>query len=212
MAALTGDLDRAEEVTKEIQEDPGVSDEPLVDTFLALVLATAGHLLGLPGHISTASEYVERIGGRDDPPYYAILGTAASALIAIERNDEAMAVEAQERLAPQRGTRGSGLSMTYDRLLGLLAMTLGDVRQSASHFEDALEFCRSGDCRPDLAWTCSDYAELLLDRASTGSAQAQPGDREKATQLQDEALAITQELGMRPLPERIPARRDSLPA
>ena len=53
---------------------------------------------------------------------------------------------------------------------------------------------------------------MLLDRTSTGSAQAQEGDREKAIELQDEALAITQELGMRPLTERILARRDILKA
>ena len=37
-------------------------------------------------------------------------------------------------------------------------------------------------------------------------------DREKAIELQDEALAITQELGMRPLTERILARREILRA
>ena len=39
-----------------------------------------------------------------------------------------------------------------------------------------------------------------------------PGDREKAVELQDEALTITQELGMRPLTERILARREILRA
>ncbi|HIF12368.1 MAG TPA: hypothetical protein EYQ82_05040 [Dehalococcoidia bacterium] len=38
------------------------------------------------------------------------------------------------------------------------------------------------------------------------------GDREKTIELHDEALAITQELGMRPLTERILARRDILRA
>ena len=41
---------------------------------------------------------------------------------------------------------------------------------------------------------------------------AREGDREKAIELQDEALAITQELGMRPLTERILARREILRA
>ena len=95
--------------------------------------------------------------------------------------------------------------MTHDRLLGLLALTLGDVRRAASHFEDTLEFCRNAGYRPELAWTCSDYATMLIDRDD-------PGDREKAIELQDEALAITQELGMRPLTERILARRDMLRA
>jgi len=46
---------------------------------------------------------------------------------------------------------------------------------------------------------------MLLDRD-------EPGDREKAIELQDEALTITQELGIRPLTERIRAWREILPA
>lgn len=58
---------------------------------------------------------------------------------------------------------------------------------------------------PRLAWACSDFAKMLLDRD-------EPGDREKAIELQDEALTITQELGIRPLTERIRAWREILPA
>ena len=116
-----------------------------------------------------------------------------------------MALQAHERLTPLRGTCGNLPLVTYDRLLSLLVITMGDASQSASHFEDALEFCRNAGYRPDLAWTCSDYAEMLLDRD-------EPGDREKAIELQNEALAITQELGMRPLTERILARREVLRA
>ena len=81
---------------------------------------------------------------------------------------------------------------TTDRILGLLAQTLGKHDLAIQHFEEGLEFCRDGGVRPELAWSCSDYAEMLLDRD-------EPGDRDKAIELQDEALAITQELGMRPL-------------
>ena len=72
-------------------------------------------------------------------------------------------------------------------------------------FEDGLDFGRMSGYRPELAWTCSDYAEMLFDRD-------EPGDRENAIELQDEALVITQELGMRPLTERILARREILRA
>ena len=37
-------------------------------------------------------------------------------------------------------------------------------------------------------------------------------DREKATELQDEAIAIATDLGMKPLTERILARREILKA
>jgi hypothetical protein len=51
----------------------------------------------------------------------------------------------------------------------------------------------------------SDYADALLQRAG-------PGDRARAVALQDEALGIARELGMRPLMERVLARREILKA
>ena len=39
-----------------------------------------------------------------------------------------------------------------------------------------------------------------------------PGDQEKATSLLDESLAISSDLGMRPLMERVLSRRDILKA
>ncbi len=57
-------------------------------------------------------------------------------------------------------------------------------------------FSRKADFRPELAWTCCDYADTLLQ----GN---EPGDREKAVSLLDESLAISSELGMRPLMERV---------
>ena len=31
-----------------------------------------------------------------------------------------------------------------------------------AHFEDALDFCRKVGYRPELAWTCCDYADALV--------------------------------------------------
>ncbi len=81
---------------------------------------------------------------------------------------------------------------------------MGDLDQAVQHFDDALDFCRKG-FRPELAWTCCDYADTLLQRN-------EPGDREKAMSLLDESLAISSELGMRPLMERVLSRRDILRA
>ena len=58
---------------------------------------------------------------------------------------------------------------------------------------------------PELAWTCCDYADNLLQRNNRG-------DREQANSLLDESLAISTELGMRPLMERVLSRRDILKA
>ena len=57
----------------------------------------------------------------------------------------------------------------------------------------------------ELAWTCCDYADTLLQRN-------EPGDRQKAMSLLDESLAISSELGMRPLMERVQSRREILGA
>jgi len=100
---------------------------------------------------------------------------------------------------------GAVASISAYRVLGLLAQTFGDIQQAATHFEDALAFCRQAGYRPELAWTCCDYADTLLQRK-------EPGDREKAMSLLDESLAISSELGMRPLMERVLSRREILKA
>ncbi len=90
---------------------------------------------------------------------------------------------------------------------------MGDLNQASSHFEYALAFCRKAGYRPELAWTCCDYADTLLQRhSSTGSERTDAGDREKAMSLLDESLAISSELGMRPLMERVLSRREILGA
>jgi len=100
-----------------------------------------------------------------------------------------------------------------DRVLGLLAHTMGNLDQAMSHFEDSLAFCRKAGYRPELAWTCCDYADTLLQRASTSSARTEvEGDRAKAISLLDESLTISSELGMRPLLERVLSRRGMLRA
>ena len=54
-----------------------------------------------------------------------------------------------------------------------------------------------------MAWTCCDYADTLKERDAEG-------DRANAITLLDESLAISSELGMRPLMERVLSRRETL--
>ena len=56
-----------------------------------------------------------------------------------------------------------------------------------------------------MAWSLCDYADMLLERKCDG-------DKEKAVAMLDESLAISTELGMRPLMERVLRRRDILKA
>ena len=92
-----------------------------------------------------------------------------------------------------------------DRLLGLLSQTMGNRDQAMAHFEDALVSCHKAGYRPELAWSCCDYADALRERGGEG-------DRARAMALLDESLAISRELGMRPLMERVLSRREILRA
>jgi len=82
---------------------------------------------------------------------------------------------------------------------------LGNLDQAVACFEDALTFCRKAGYRPELARTCCDYADMLREGESEG-------DRAKAISLLDESLAISSELGMRLLMERVLSRREILRA
>ena len=99
----------------------------------------------------------------------------------------------------------NGPILCSDRTLGLLSHTLANYNKASEHFEEAQSFCLNANFRPELAWTCCDYADTLLQRN-------EPGDREKAMSLLDETLAISRELDMRPLMERVLSRREILKA
>ncbi len=89
--------------------------------------------------------------------------------------------------------------------MGLGYATVGDAVAAEASFIEALDWCRANGSIPENAWTCSDYAEFLMERDG-------PGDREKAVELQDEAIKIAQEIGMKPLLERVLSQREMLKA
>ena len=134
------------------------------------------------------------------------------ALMAVQNSDPVAAAKQYESLKPLSGVMLRHVPANVNRLVGLLAQTMGNLDTSAGHFEDALSFCRKAGYRPELAWSLCDYADMLLERASTGSSQAHAGDRDKAMSHFDESLAISTELGMKPLMERVLSRRDILKA
>jgi len=75
------------------------------------------------------------------------------------------------------------------RLLGLLAATRGRWAEAEWHFEAVLALNARIGARPWSAHTQHDYAVLLMTRS-------QPGDREKARALLNEALATARALDM----------------
>ena len=127
-------------------------------------------------------------------PMFNNLTRTGLALMAVERDDAEAASEQYEIL------KSAGISMlplspiSGHRVLGLLATTMGRNDDADAHFEDSLAFCRKAGARPELAWTSYDYAVLC---------EAQ-GQRERATDLLNEARSIATDLGMKPLSERVP--------
>ena len=170
------------------------------DYYPPTTIAITGRIAGLTEHFEDAERWARELleTAPVQWPSYLALG-----LLAVQRGDVESASTCYEEL--RNVDSFPYWYVTMERALGLLAQITGQSEQSRDHFEQALTFTRESGYRPELAWTCADYASMLLD---SGRAD----DRDRALQLQDEALAITRDLGMRPLTERILARRELLKA
>ncbi len=134
-------------------------------------------------------------------PYLTISAKAGLALLAVQKGDRSAAEEQYAYLLTQRGTMVSTVS-SVDRLLGLVCQTMGNPNQAMAHFEDALAFCRKAGDQPELAWAGCDYANALTQRGGSG-------DDQKAKTLLEESLAISMELGMLPLIDRVVSRQEA---
>ena len=202
----TGDFKRGETYLQRMLDivrltSPGPSIEY---AFTASWLAIAARVSGVAERLEVAEEVAGAVlSSPIATPFVERMARVAVALIAVQRRDVDAASKQYVALESQRGI--IILDLVTDRLLGLLAHTMGKPDDAVSHFEDALAFCRKAGYRPELAWTCCDYADTLRQRDGEG-------DREKAVALLDESLAISRELGMRPLMERVLSRREILEA
>jgi DNA-binding CsgD family transcriptional regulator len=106
-----------------------------------------------------------------------------------------------EALAPFESVMPTQSGLTTGRVLGLLAHAVGQKRRAWNHFDRALAFCRASGFKPELAWTCHDYAAALLDLGGRD-------DRVRAAALLDEGEQIAAALGLGPLHKRIAAFRE----
>jgi tetratricopeptide (TPR) repeat protein len=192
-------LERLLKIVPPLTSRPGLEQAVLAGT-----IPSVARITGVFNQLDLAVSAAQIVLASPFPnPMFTVFSRAALGLVAVLRGDVAAAGEHYGILAAANHT-----TLIYgatDRLLGLLAHTMGKLDQAAAHFEDSLAFCRKAGYRPELAWTCCDYADTLLQRS-------EPGDREKATSLLDESLAISSELGMRPLMERVLSRRNILKA
>ena len=172
----------------------------------AFGIPLAARVSGTARHFEAAEAAADAVlSGANSLPFFVGGARAGLGFLAVQRGDSAAAADHYASLTSGRGSATLAFQLVFDRILGLLAHTMGSPDPATEHFEDALAFCRKGGYRPELAWTCCDYADLLLQRNGDG-------DRSKAITLLDESLAISSELGMRPLMERVLSRRDILQA
>ncbi len=173
--------------------------------FCTAVLSLVARVTGDARWIGVAAKAAQSVVAGAPLPLYNISARAALGLVAAMRCEADSAGEQYQFLQRYRGTVLPAILRSVDRLLGILSQTMGVLDQASVHFEDALAFCRRAGYRPELAWSCCDYADALRERDGES-------DRAKAMSLLDESLAISSELGMRPLMERVLSRREILKA
>ncbi len=121
-------------------------------------------------------------------------------MIAAAQTDSGLAARVYQPLLEA----GYASPVTNRRVLGLVAKTMGRDDLARTHFDDNLLFCRKAGFRPELAWTCHDYANMLLSKS--GALDAQEAARIRA--LLDEGEPIAGKFGMKPLSARLIALRE----
>jgi DNA-binding CsgD family transcriptional regulator/tetratricopeptide (TPR) repeat protein len=194
-----GEFDKAEAYLERLLEAMRLTiPGPTVEYMIAAIgIAFSGRISGDDRRFEVAEAAAEPVLSAHKVPRFVLFGTTAGlGFLAVQRGDSAASSDHYASLTACRGTAMAGFSFVFDRLLGLLAQNMNNLDLAVEHFEDALAFCRKGNYRPELAWSCCDYAEALVQRNG-------PGDQQRAESLLDESLSISSELAMRPLMDRV---------
>ena len=164
------------------------------------------------GDTELASRELERFAGDDfgalpaDANWFTAMSLMGEAIALI--GDEKRAAQAYEALLPYEGlvivvARAAGCNGPVDRVLGLLAATLGRMDDAERHLGNGVEIAtRMGD-RPGMAVCGLALAEMLLLRD-------QANDRELAQEMLSTVLGTAREMGARWIVDR--ALRDRLEA
>ncbi len=198
----TGDFARCDHFIEQLGESRN-PDKPATARVDRLWLVDFARISRAAGHPDVVKEVAgEFLSSPGVSPYHIMGARVALALIAIQESDEALSTELYTALKPFHSTLDTDGLISLDRLLGLLAQTMGNPDAAGVHFEDAVAFCLKAGYRPELAWSYLDYATLRQIQS----------EREEAFRLLDEALAISTELGMRPLMDKANILREELEA
>ena len=201
----TGDTDQGKVYLQQLLEVEGAAAGGGFElAFAASIIPSIARISGLTEWLDVAERAGETVLSFPSlTPLVAIRAKTGMAWLAVVRRDPIEANKRYAALEPNRGTLTPSGMWSIDHILGLLAHTMGSLEVAAGHFEAGLSFCRNSGCRPEFAAAACDYADMLGERDG-------PGDKEKVTALLDESLAISSELGMRPLTERVLTRKMSL--
>jgi DNA-binding CsgD family transcriptional regulator len=125
-------------------------------------------------------------------------------MIAAEQADSGLAARVYQPLLEA----GYPSPVTNRRVLGLVAKTMGRDDLARTHFEDNLHFCRKAGFKPELAWTCHDYAGMLLSKGGPLDAP----EAAKVKVLLDEGEPLAMQFGMKPLAAKLTALREKIAA
>ncbi len=165
-----------EQMVEAMRPNPGSS------SYLAVVIPMVAYITGMASHLEIARTAAQVVLSSASPfPLIKLWTRTGLGMMAVVQEDAVAAQEQYEVLRSVRVAEWYGI-MATDRLLGLLSQTMGNLDLAAIHFDDAMAFCRKAGYRPELAWTCHDYADALLQRGG-------PGDLDQAMSLIDDSLA-----------------------
>jgi hypothetical protein len=172
----------------------------------AVIVAEAALVLRDVDTLGRCEGWANAVLARSFPQVFNLTATGILALVAVGRGDEAGAETTYAALRPFAGLLHDELGPgSPDRILGLLARVLRRNDDADRHFEASITRVRLTGSRPWVAWIAAEYAECLAERSVSI-------DRERAAELQDEAITIATELGMQPVLERVLAQREMLKA
>ena len=193
-------LERMLEVVRDSPAGPSTANASL-----ALASPVAASISGVVSNLDPGEASIAAVlSSPAATPFFTMWARAGASLSAVMRGESDLA---EEHYAALKSSPGLLIwCVSSDRLLGLLSQTMGNLDQATGHFEDALTFCRKAGYRPELAWSCCDYANALL-AVAPGRASSHL-DHQKAMSLLEESLSIATELGMRPLIERVIALQE----
>jgi ATP/maltotriose-dependent transcriptional regulator MalT len=173
---------------------------------LALRIAEAAEMSRDVKLADDAIELAEDFLKEHASPDMTLVANCALGLASIVRADQVRAEVALGVIRPHAETLPRA-AVVPGRIAGNLMVFLGRNSQAETQFAATEAFCRTAGFTVELALTLVDHADALMRRSTLESET-----RAQARKLQDEALSIARELGMKPLMERILKRRQILKA